>query len=124
MCIEWVRTHISGIPGQGATITLNRLPDVTTIHIPTCVCGSLPQRSVQTTTILSVLQSLYTNAYAMCTLDIAAYGFHIFDHPTTSVYIYVICNMCYGNINEETTTCISIISYSVDMQLYCKIYIV
>ena len=31
------------------------LPNVTTITSPTCVCGLLPQRSVQNTTILYVL---------------------------------------------------------------------
>ena len=43
--------HIFGIPGQCATITPCRLPGVTTIRTPTCVCSSLPQRSVQTTTL-------------------------------------------------------------------------
>ena len=45
------RTHISGIPSQCATIT-SRLPDVTTIPTPTYLCSSLPQRSVQTTTLV------------------------------------------------------------------------
>ena len=44
------RTHISGIPGQCATTTSTRLPDVTTIFMPTCLCGCLSKRSVQTTT--------------------------------------------------------------------------
>ena len=29
-----------------------RLPDLTTMHMSSCLCGSLPQRSVQTTIIL------------------------------------------------------------------------
>ena len=33
--------------------TQHRLPDVTSIPMPTCLCSSLPQRSGQTTTILS-----------------------------------------------------------------------
>ena len=35
------------------TITPPRLPDVTTLPMPTCLCVSLPQRSVQTATILT-----------------------------------------------------------------------
>ena len=42
---------ISGIPGQCATITPCGLSDVTTIPTPTCLCSSLPQRSVETTTL-------------------------------------------------------------------------
>ena len=38
--------------GQCATIRLCRFPDVTTIPMPTCVCGPLPKRSAQTTTLL------------------------------------------------------------------------
>ena len=45
------RTHIPDIPGQCTTITPHKLPDVTTIPMPTCLCGSLLQRSVQTTTM-------------------------------------------------------------------------
>ena len=33
------------------TITPSRLPDVTTVATTTCLCGSLPESSVQTTTI-------------------------------------------------------------------------
>ena len=33
-------------------ITPHRLPDVITIPMPTCLCSSLPQRSVQTTTLV------------------------------------------------------------------------
>ena len=40
----------SGILDQCATITPHRLPDVTTIPMPTWLCTSLPQRSVPTTT--------------------------------------------------------------------------
>ena len=35
-----------------STITPHRLPDVTTMPTPTCLCDSLPQRSVQTTTLI------------------------------------------------------------------------
>ena len=45
------QTHISGIPGQCATSIPHSLPDVITIPMHTCLCGSLPQRSVQTTTL-------------------------------------------------------------------------
>ena len=44
-------TYISGILGECVHATPCRLPDVTPIPTPTCVCSSLPQRSVQTTTI-------------------------------------------------------------------------
>ena len=37
------------ILGQRDRITPCRLPDVTTIPTPSCVCSSLPQRSVQIT---------------------------------------------------------------------------
>ena len=33
------------------TITPRRLPDITTIPAPPCLCSSVPQRSVQTTTV-------------------------------------------------------------------------
>ena len=36
---------------NGVTITPPRLPDVTTLPSPIYLCGSLPERSVQTTTI-------------------------------------------------------------------------
>ena len=36
------------------SITQPRLPDVTTVPTPTCICGSLPERSVQTTTLVAV----------------------------------------------------------------------
>ena len=46
------RTYISGILGQCTTITpCNRLPDITTTPMSTCLCSSLPQRSVATTTM-------------------------------------------------------------------------
>ena len=32
-------------------ITLPRILDITTLSTPTCLCGSWPERSVQTTTI-------------------------------------------------------------------------
>ena len=32
--------------------TLPRVPDVTTVHMPTCLCDSLPERSVQTTIVV------------------------------------------------------------------------
>ena len=31
------------------TITSPRLPDIITLYTPTCLCGSLPEKSVQTT---------------------------------------------------------------------------
>ena len=34
------------------TITSPRLPDVTTILMPTCLCCSLPERSVQSSTYI------------------------------------------------------------------------
>ena len=37
------------------TIAPPRLPDVTTLSMPTCLCGSLPERSVQATTTLVLL---------------------------------------------------------------------
>ena len=49
LCLELDSNHISGIPGRCATKIPCRLPDVSTIPMPTCLCGSLPQRSVQTT---------------------------------------------------------------------------
>ena len=33
------------------TITPHRFPDVTMLHTPTCLCGSLPDGMMQTTTI-------------------------------------------------------------------------
>ena len=33
------------------TITPHRLSDITMLPVPTCLCGSLPERSVQTTTL-------------------------------------------------------------------------
>ena len=33
------------------TISPSRLPSVTTLPMPTCLCGSLPERSVQTITL-------------------------------------------------------------------------
>ena len=42
------------------TITPPRLPDVTTMPTPTCLCSSLPQRAVQTTTLVpSELEAFY-----------------------------------------------------------------
>ena len=35
------------------TITPHRFPDVTTVSVPTCSCGTLPERSVHTTTLLT-----------------------------------------------------------------------
>ena len=37
-------------PGQFATFTPHRIPDVTTTLTPTCLCSFLPQRSVETCT--------------------------------------------------------------------------
>ena len=54
------QSYISSILGQCATITPCRLPDVTTIPTPACLCNSLPQRSVQTTT-LSLDYTAYKN---------------------------------------------------------------
>ena len=34
-------------------ITPPRLSDVSTLSTPTCLCGTMPQRSVQTTTYIS-----------------------------------------------------------------------
>ena len=52
LCLEWNSNphlwhSVSSVPPLH-----NRLPDVTTIPTPTCLCGSLPQRSVQTATLL------------------------------------------------------------------------
>ena len=47
-----IRTQISGIPSMTPPY---RLPDVTTIPTPTCMCGSLPQRSVQTTYMTMII---------------------------------------------------------------------
>ena len=33
------------------TVTTPRLPDAITLPTPTCLCGSLPERSVQTTAL-------------------------------------------------------------------------
>ena len=44
----------SGIPGQCATITPHRLPDVTTKPMPTCLCSSLPQISAHTQTYIYI----------------------------------------------------------------------
>ena len=41
------------------TISPSRLPDVTTLPIPTCLGGTLPEMSVQTTTI--VLEHCYNS---------------------------------------------------------------
>ena len=54
------RTHISGIPGQCATIAT--IPDVITIHMPTCLCSSLPQRSVHTTKQLYIAFILFIHS--------------------------------------------------------------
>ena len=60
------RTHISCIPGQCATITPQRLPDVTIIPTPICLCSSLPQRSVQTTTYVYIcIYTLVIHGYRM-----------------------------------------------------------
>ena len=48
------QSHISGIPDQCATITPTRLPDFTTIPTPTCIWNSLPERSVQTTALITL----------------------------------------------------------------------
>ena len=45
------------------TITPPRLCDVTTLPTPTCLCGSLPERSLQTDTLLPLL--MLTIAYNM-----------------------------------------------------------
>ena len=37
------------------TISPRRLPDVTMLPVPTCLCGSLPEKSVQTTTTSTTL---------------------------------------------------------------------
>ena len=37
------------------TITPNRLPDITTLQTPTCLCGCLPERSVQSTEVTVTL---------------------------------------------------------------------
>ena len=44
------RQGISGILDQCATIIPHRLPDVITLPMPTCLFGSLSERSVQITT--------------------------------------------------------------------------
>ena len=49
--------------GQCATITACRLCDGTTIPMPTCLCGSLPQRSVPTTTHCSLSALYYYTQY-------------------------------------------------------------
>ena len=50
--LSGTQTHISGIPGQCASIAPCRLLAATTRLMPTCLCGSLPQRSVQTSTLV------------------------------------------------------------------------
>ena len=50
------------ILGQCVTITPCRLPDAIAIPMTTCLCGSLPQRSVKTTTLVPL--ELSFNAYS------------------------------------------------------------
>ena len=56
------------------TITPCRLPDVATIPTPNCLCSSLPQRSMQTTTLLCLAYYLYLTIWrkfkilGICTL--------------------------------------------------------
>ena len=57
------RTHIFGIPDQCATIKPHRLPNVTTIPKPTCLCNCLPQKSVQTTRLIPPWNCMSINAY-------------------------------------------------------------
>ena len=55
------------------TITPPSLPDAITLSLFTCLCGSLPERSVQTVTTLSLLNGLhlhrliFTITYRQCT---------------------------------------------------------
>ena len=44
--------HMYGIPGQFATIISCMFPDVTTIPTHTCLCTSLTQMRLQTTTLI------------------------------------------------------------------------
>ena len=67
------------------TITPSRSHDVTTVPTPTCLCGSLPERSVQAITLLSIYDgNKYINIYTyanilICTTDIYVY-----------IYIYIL----------------------------------
>ena len=59
--VEWVMKMGNGAPKEGfeltplafwasvLTITPHRLPDITTIPTPICLCGSQPKRSAYTT---------------------------------------------------------------------------
>ena len=54
-----IKTHISDILGQCLPLHHICFPDITYIPIATCLCGSLSQRLVQTTTYVMIMDKFY-----------------------------------------------------------------
>ena len=65
-----------------------KVPDVTTIPTPTCLCRSLPQRSVQATTLESLLMPTITFIQATA-LHIYVYIYTYIYEYTRYIYIYI-----------------------------------
>ena len=57
------------------TITPLRLSDVTTLSMPTCLCGSLHERSVQTTTLVPLHFVRLFNSHVMLTVTCRQYTY-------------------------------------------------
>ena len=68
-------------------------PDGTTVSISTCLCGSLPQRSLQTTTLVP-LASFNVYNYNNAMLHIAIFslvgGVGVRNRPTVKCYVLLL----------------------------------
>ena len=73
------RTHISGIPGHYATITPCRLPDVTTIRMPTSVYAAPCLRGQ--CRLLHTYKLCLIEYFAVCVATIMFYQRPITKHP-------------------------------------------
>ena len=80
--------HVSAL-----TITPLMLPDVTTINNITSLCGSLTERSVQTTTMLSM---------APCWLCELSMYMYIYTHTHIHVYVCIYMGLACGRLWGQT----------------------